>query len=229
MNKNFILLAAMICGGLMSTEVCAADAAQGHYATIRVTDAHHQARNMDASARPGIGQFVAGDQRQHFTTGSVGLGYAYGNGWRTEGEYVARRTDTYTSGSSVFATSFNNHDVRSQRLMLNVYRDYAINGAWSVYGTAGAGLSQLQSGGWQGNEGRQYAKATRTGLAWSFGAGVSYSPTERLVMDLGYRYADLGTAESGWNTFGNARGLQDEKMSLNLISRELLLGARFSF
>jgi opacity protein-like surface antigen len=201
----------------------------GHYAFIRIIDAQHQARNMDASARPGIGQFVAGDERQHFATGSLGFGYAHGNSWRTEGEYVVRRSDTYTSGSSVFATSFNNHDVRSQRLMLNVYRDVAINDAWSVYGTAGAGLSNLQSAGWQGNEGRQYAKATRTGLAWSLGAGVSVATGNNLTVDFGYRYVDLGRTESGWNTFSNARGLQDERMSLDLVSREATLGLRYAF
>ncbi|KRG52533.1 outer membrane protein [Stenotrophomonas beteli] len=201
----------------------------GYYATVRAIDAHHQARNMDASARPGVGQFVAGDQRQHFATGSAAFGHARGNGWRTEGEYVVRRTDTYTSGSSAFATSFNHHDVRSQRLMLNIYRDIAINDAWSLYGMAGAGLSHLQSGGWQGNAGRQYAKATRTHLAWSLGAGISVAAGRNTTLDLGYRYVDLGTTESGWNTFGNARGLQDEKMQLDLVSREVTLGLRFAF
>lgn len=200
-----------------------------YYGSIRAIDAHHQARNMDAAARPGIGRFVAGDQKQHFVTGSVALGRAYGNGWRSEGEYVVRRTDTYTSGSSAFATSRNHHDVRSQRLMLNVYRDLAINDAWSVYATAGAGVSHIQSGGWQGTSNRQYGKTTRTGLAWSMGAGVSIAAGANMTVDLGYRYADLGRTESGWNTFANARGLQDEKLQLDLVSREATLGLRYAF
>ncbi|HGM7311827.1 TPA: outer membrane beta-barrel protein [Stenotrophomonas maltophilia] len=177
----------------------------------------------------GIGQFVGGDERQHFATGSLGFGYTHCNIWRTGGEYVARRSDTYTSGSRGFYTSLNHHDVRSQRLMLNAYRDFAINDAWSVYGMAGAGLSHITSAGWQGNEGRQYAKATRTGLAWSLGAGVSVAMGSNMAADLGYRYADLGRTESGWNTFGNARGLQDERMSLDLVSREATLGLSYSF
>ncbi|MFL4617047.1 outer membrane protein [Stenotrophomonas maltophilia] len=221
-----MVAAAVTC---LAASASAAPLAEGHYATLRLIDAHHQARNMDASARPGIGQFVAGDERQHFATGALAFGHAHGNGWRTEGEYVARRSDTYTSGSSIFATSFNNHEVRSQRLMLNAYRDFAINDAWSVYGMAGAGLSHITSAGWQGNEGRQYAKATRTGLAWSLGGGVSLAAGSHVTVDLGYRYADLGRTESGWNTFGNARGLQDEKMSLDLVSREVTLGLRYAF
>lgn len=227
MKTRMLTLSALLACAL--PQLAQAETSEGHYAAVRVIDAHHQARNMDASARPGIGQFLAGDERQHFATGSLAFGHAYGNGWRTEGEYVARRSDTYTSGSSIFATSFNNHEVRSQRLMLNAYRDFAINDAWSVYGMAGAGLSHITSAGWQGNEGRQYAKATRTGLAWSLGAGVSLAAGNNITVDLGYRYADLGRTESGWNTFGNARGLQDEKMSLDLVSREVTLGLRYGF
>ncbi|WP_242015048.1 outer membrane protein [Stenotrophomonas maltophilia] len=223
-----LFMAAGVAIGLCIPALAMADDAH-HYASIRVIDAHHQARNMDAAARPGIGRFVAGDQKQRFVTGSVALGRAYGNGWRSEGEYVARRTDTYTSGSSAFATSLNYHDVRSQRLMLNVYHDLAINDAWSVYATAGAGLSHIQSGGWQGTSNRQYGKATRTGLAWSMGAGVSVAAGTNLTVDLGYRYADLGRTESGWNTFANARGLQDERLQLDLVSREATLGLRYAF
>lgn len=202
---------------------------EGYYATVRIVDADHRARNMDASARPGIGQYVAGDNHQRFVTGAVAVGYVHANGWRTEGEYNLRRSDTYTSGSSAFPTSLNNHDVSSQRLMFNAYRDVAINEAWSVYGGAGAGLAHLTSAGWQGNEARRYGSTTRMGLAWSVGVGVSAVATNDVRIDLGYRYVDMGSTESGWNTFGNARGLQDERMRLDLASSEFHLGARWAF
>lgn len=201
----------------------------GHYAAVRLVDADHHARNMDASARPGVGRFVQGDDRQRFVTGAIGVGYAFGNGWRTEGEFVPHRHDTYTSGSSAFSTSYNHHDVRSQRLMLNAYRDFAINDAWSFYAGAGAGLAQLKSGGWQGNASRQYDNMTRTGLAWSMGAGISVLAGANLKVDLGYRYVDMSRTESGWNAFSNARGLQDEKLRLDLASSEITLGARYAF
>lgn len=202
---------------------------EGYYASARVLSADYQARNMDASARPGIGQFVAGDASQRRVTAALAAGYSWGNGWRSEGEYNPRRVSRFTSGSSAFATSFNHHHVRSQRLMLNAYRDIALNEAWSVYGGAGIGLADLQSYGWQGNEGRTYRTQSITQLAWSLGAGISLKSGQRTRVELGYRYVDMGQAESGWNTFGNARGLQDEKMRARLVSSEVLLGLRYAF
>ncbi|WP_256581541.1 MULTISPECIES: outer membrane protein [Pseudomonas] len=90
-------------------------------------------------------------------------------------------------------------------------------------------MAQLESKGWQGNESRQYGSATQTNLAWSLGAGVAYDVTDRLALDLGYRYVDMGDTESGWNNFLNARGLQDEKMKANLVSSEVVLGMRWAF
>lgn len=93
-NANALLLGATIACCL--PQLAHANTSEGYYATVRIIDADHRACNMDASARPGIGRFVAGDEHQRFVTGAVGLGYAHGNGWRTEGEYNLRRSDTYT-------------------------------------------------------------------------------------------------------------------------------------
>ena len=65
--------------------------------------------------------------------------------------------------------------------------------------------------------------------AWSAGVGISVAAGTNTTVDLGYRYTDLGTTESGWNRFANARGLQDEKMQLDLASREVTLGVRYAF
>ena len=58
---------------------------------------------------------------------------------------------------------------------------------------------------------------------------MAYSPIDKLTLDLGYRYVDMGRTESGWNAFPNARSLQDEKMSANLVSSEIYLGGRYAF
>ncbi|OOV94392.1 MULTISPECIES: outer membrane protein [Pseudomonas] len=213
----------------MSHAVAAPADEEGYYGVVRVISAERKARNMDSSARPGIGSFVSGDDSQKDMTGSVGVGYRFGNGWRVEGELTLPQRDKFTSGSTTFPTSLNEHHIDSKRVMLNAYRDWRISEKVSIYGSAGLGLARLESKGWQGNESRQYGASTQTNLAWSVGAGVAYDVTDRLALDLGYRYVDMGDTESGWNNFPNARGLQDEKMKAHLVSSEFSLGMRWFF
>ncbi|WP_426400668.1 outer membrane protein [Ralstonia sp. R-29] len=234
MIKTFALpgaLALLFSNAAFAQTAADATKEEGYYGAARIVGAKHKASNMDQSARPGISQFVSIDDSSNHVTGSLALGYDYGNGWRVEGEYTLPSHDEFTNGTPTgpFAASLNHHKIRSQRLMANVYRDFAVAKNVSVYAMGGLGLAMLKSEGWQGNVGRQYESASQTNLAWSLGAGVTYSPMKKLALDLGYRYVDMGKAESGWNAFPNARGLRDEKMSANVASHEIYLGARYKF
>jgi len=201
----------------------------GYYVAGRAVVADHRAHEMDSSARPGIGAFVPGQERNRFLTGSLAVGHAYGNGWRVEGEYTLPTRDTYTSGSTAFPTSRNVHYIDTQRVMANVYRHYAITPDVSVYGAVGLGVSRLESAGWQGVQARRFNGARQNTLTWSVGAGVSYVQSARLAFDLGYRHVDMGQTQSGWNTFTNVRGLQDEMLRARVSSSEFHLGARYAF
>jgi len=215
---------------LASASSSVASAAEaGYYVGGRVVGAEHTARNMASSARPGIGAFVPGQEKNRFTTGSLAFGYQFGNGWRTEAEYTLPKTDTFTSGSTAFPTSSNVNYIGSQRLMANAYRDFAITDQVSLYGSVGLGIARLTSDGWQGMTSRVYNVGHQDNLAWSLGAGVAWMPMDRLTLELGYRYVDMGRAESGWNAFTNARLLQDEMMRADLVSSEIHVGARYGF
>lgn len=113
--------------------------------------------------------------------------------------------------------------------MLNAYRDFEVIQNVAVYGNLGLGVARTESSGWQGNSSRQYLANTETQLVYSIGAGASYKAIDNLNLDLGYRYVDLGKADSGLNNFTNARNLQDEQMKAHLYSSEFYLGARYSF
>ncbi len=91
------------------------------------------------------------------------------------------------------------------------------------------GVAKIKAGGWQGNTSRTYADSTQNNLAYSLGAGISYSPLGNLSIDIGYRYLDMGKIESGYNTFSNVRGQKDEKMKARLASSELTIGTRYLF
>lgn len=219
----------MVSLAAISCSAVADDYLSGYYAAAKLLHARQSAENMDTSSRPGVGQFVSGDEKHNFYNGSIAAGYQFGNGWRSEAEYVFKKKSEYTSGSTTFASSYNHHKVDAERLMLNVYRDYALGYDFSLYGTVGLGIAKVKSDGWQGNTSRQYASSTQNNLAYAVGAGVSYAALERLSFDLGYRYVDMGNIESGYNNFTNARGLKDEQMKARLVSSEFALGVRYLF
>lgn len=202
---------------------------EGYYVSTKVATANLKADNMETSLRPGIGQFVAGKDDKDVTNVSFGVGYDFGNGWRTEAEYTIKNDAEFTSGSTNFPTSLNHHKIDTQRLMLNAYRDFEIVPNFAVYANVGLGVAQNESSGWQGNTSRQYHSNKETQLVYSLGAGATYQAIKNLNFDLGYRYVDLGKADSGLNNFTNARNLQDEQMKSHLYSSEFYLGARYKF
>jgi opacity protein-like surface antigen len=200
-----------------------------YYGALRVNSARYQAHDMDSSARPGLGQFVPGDESNTATGASIALGYRLPSNWRLEAEYTLPRNNEFTSGSTRFPTSFNHHRIRSQRLMVNAYKDFPLSAQFSLYGTAGLGLAHLQSSGWQGNPNRQYISDSQNNLAYSVGFGVTYTPIQKVSIDLGWRYVDMGKTRSGANNFTNVRGLQDEQMRARLTASEISVGLRYSF
>ncbi|MHC2599044.1 opacity protein-like surface antigen [Kluyvera sp. 1366] len=214
---------------LIANMATAAEPDEGYYGAARYLLTQQRAQEMNTSARPGVGQFVTGKEKATNSSAALAYGYQWGNGWRTEGEYTFGQSSEFTSGSSTFATSYNHLQTNVHRLMINAYRDVELGYNFSLYGTAGIGLSRIKAGGWQGVPGRQYADSTQINPNWSVGAGVSYKPFEKLNIDLGYRYVDMGKVESGYNNFVNARLLKDEQMKAHLVENQLMLGMRYLF
>ncbi len=225
MNKKILMLSM---GALMALST-SMSYAENYYVGGRVISVNDKAKDMDSSNRPGIGSFVKGKDKKDFVNGSIAAGYQFDSNWRVELEYVFPHNAEYTSDSSIFRGSLNHHKIKSQRFMINGYKDFVINDNFSVFATLGVGVASLKSSGWQGNAARQYGSQTENNIAYSIGAGVTYTPVKEFNIDLGYRYVDQGKAESGWNNFANARGLQDEKMKARVVSNEIYLGFRYNF
>jgi opacity protein-like surface antigen len=200
-----------------------------YYIAARLLYTQQRAQNMDLSLRPSIGRFVGVDNKENFFNGSIAAGYRFNHNWRAEGEFVFPHNSTFRSGSSNFPTSLNVYDVRSQRYMVNLYRDFYITNALSLNANLGLGVSRVKTGGFQGVESRIYNENTVTNLTYSVGAGASYDLTQNWSLDLGYRFVDSGKIESGFNRFSNVRGLQDEQLKAKLIANEFFVGARLNF
>ncbi len=107
----------------------------------------------------------------------VGLGYAYGNGLRAELE-LARRANELSdlAGADVDATS----------LMLNGFYDFNRDGGWQPYVGLGVGYAQVEAG-----------AADDSAWAWQALAGLGMALSDRLTLDVGYRYFQTRDLEFG--------------------------------
>ncbi|WP_286533461.1 outer membrane beta-barrel protein [Variovorax sp. J31P179] len=201
----------------------------GWYGSIKAAQTSQRVSDMEDSLRP-AGAVLPQETRQEFVNGSLGMGYQFGAGWRAEVEYTLPQKQEYTSDvAGRFRGSLNHHEVDAERMMANAYYDLPVKEDIAVFASAGLGWAKVKSSGWQGNVARQFESKTVNNLAYSVGAGVTYSPVKKISLDVGYRYVDMGRIESGLNNFANARGLRDEKMKAKLVSHEIYIGGRYRF
>mgnify|MGYP003393474879 CR=1 FL=1 len=111
----------------------------------------------------------------------AGLGYAFANGFRAEGE-LARRTDEVDVGQPYYEEyySSSNDNVIASSLMLNGFYDFNRGGAVQPYVGIGAGYAKVQIG-----------EADDSNWAWQALAGVAIPLSERMSLDVGYRYFNV--------------------------------------
>jgi len=204
------------------------DSEEGYYGALRYVNGNHHAKNMEVTSPRTLARVAAND-RSDFNSGAVALGYNWGNNWRTEAEYNFKTHDSFASYWYPFNANANTMAVKSERMMLNVYRDFPIAAGFSLFAMGGLGLTHYTVDGWQGTQARRFATRSDTNLTWAAGAGASYTFLEKFTAEVGYRYTDMGNIESGFNTYDNAAHARDEQMKASLVSSEWYLGARMAF
>lgn len=102
--------------------------------------------------------------------------------------------------------------------LANVWRDFGVTENLGVYGGGGIG-----AGGYRftyATVGDVFANAQLTGFAWQVGTGVIYAVSDRITLDLGYRYYSVGPLSAC-----NCGGLPGDLLS-QFVSNELLLAVR---
>ena len=115
--------------------------------------------------------------------------------------------------------------------MFNGYYDIARFDRFTPYVGAGVGLAYNKTGGvsFTGNPALDNVIEgdNRWSLAWSLMAGVGVQLTERTTLDIGYRYLDMGKAESG---IIDNLGFVNPKVRIDdLAAHEFKVGLRFAF
>ena len=158
----------------------------------------------DPSPSPAVNEslFTAG--------GAIGLAFeALDRDWRVEFEgrgrnnLVSNRTSTFDSVVGPETYLFTTAAKNGWSTMVNLWRDYELTERWTMYvgGGIGAGgyrFSYLkQSAG--GFVPPNYQIATTNNVstfAWQAGGGTAYAITDRITLDIGYRYFQIANGTS---------------------------------
>ena len=181
------------------------------------------------------------NDRDSASTWSVRGGYLFaGTPWRLEADFTRRAQVSFRGFANFAAIGGGNFQqdlrVRSQSYLLMGYYDHALDRDWSLYGGAGIGVARNRSDGRQGDNqapptGGNFPARTNSNTAWAAALGVSRKLTDRLTGDLGYRYVDLGKADTGTtNASFAAVGMNaNERLEAKLRSHEFRLGLNYRF
>ncbi|MGH7180712.1 MAG: outer membrane protein [Nitrospiraceae bacterium] len=164
----------------------------------------------------------------------VPIGAAIGYNWRkhgislrTEFEYLNLANSGYTStplftnGAPIGLTS----KIRSQTLFANVYYDFKNATVFTPFVGGGVGWAINKSTttlNLLGSSVHDTFTETQTKFAWNIGAGVAVHITEIMLVELSYRYTDLGGA-----VWGNTSAI--ELTTTSLQANEFLVTARYQF
>lgn len=107
----------------------------------------------------------------------------------------------------------------TETLFFNMFYDFKNKSKFTPYVGIGIGIGFNTA---TLNSAVLYLKETSTSFAWNIGAGISFEMTDRLALDLNYRYAEVGQAEL---SYSGTTILRTEVIGNN----QFLLGLRFSF
>lgn len=131
----------------------------------------------------------------------VGVGYQLPYNLRTDLTVGYRPGFKVESRESTGALAVNaDADVKSWAVMANVYYDIPTGTAITPYVGAGLGVAvnTIDDVTYSIGAGRIHENGhTKTRFAWSLQAGAAYAVTSNVKVDLGYRYIDLGSFETG--------------------------------
>lgn len=121
--------------------------------------------------------------------------------------------------------------LRTYTLMLNAYKDFGNFGGFIPYLGVGVGAAyhRLDDVFFTGNPNlvNRIRGDNDLSLAWSLMAGVGYQFSERMLLDLGYRYIDMGRISSQRS---DSAGFVNPAVNFDdLTAHEIKVGLRYHF
>jgi len=142
----------------------------------------------------------------------VAVGYGFANNTRVEGEIAYQKNDLaryIEPGAAAVAVT---GDTSSLALLVNGYYDFKNNSPFTTFITAGIGMAKVSVSDISGG-GLTIRGDDDTVFAYQVGAGVGYAVTDKVTVDVKYRYFatsdphfEISTAEySSHNIYAGIR------------------------
>ncbi len=124
--------------------------------------------------------------------------------------------------------------VKNKSAFLNGYYDFRSASKFTPYVGVGIGLSRLEaSAGISDGEGiGAMIKEKETKFSWQIGAGVSYAVSQKMAVDLGYRYVDYGEIKGSFpfsETDGSYVADEIDTLKVDSAANEIYIGLRYAF
>ena len=200
---------------------------------------HKDSRVTDSSSTPTLASDPSqnatkkwSDKSGYTVGGAIGYNFAgMGLPIRAEAEYLYHDQFKYSAVNGTHGTSAGafSSKIDIQTVFANFYYDIKTGTAFTPYVGAGLGVAWINQKvsttfrtGAAGTALAASGDYDTTNFAWNLGAGVGYSLTDHIIVDLGYRYTSFGDAKkytSGTLNF----------QAKDLDSHEALLGLRYQF
>ncbi|MCX8501436.1 MAG: acyloxyacyl hydrolase [Alphaproteobacteria bacterium] len=190
-------------------------------AAMVISTSAASAANLMVSVNGG-GSFTQFEAKDGYTE-SVGngmvtglsLGYAFSDrfsveltgGYRFGYDYKGSNNNASTNPTAPFPAGVETKSKVSSFSVIPALRYAFPVSAVKLYGLAGVGMAWNTTSESKISYSKdtsaitgEFADKTSSGLAYTAGVGVSYDATEQLVIDLGYRFTDLGEFQGGEGT-----------------------------
>jgi opacity protein-like surface antigen len=158
------------------------------------------------------------------------LGYLNSIPIRVEAEYVYRGQAEFGAGPRQYggALAGQNFKVSAHSLLANIFFDIPTQTALTPYFGGGLGLAYLDTdySTYISDAGINSVSSSSNDLnfAWNLGGGMAWSLNDSIALDMGYRYVDLGKADSGNVSINNFTSTS----STDYTAHEVSLGLRIS-
>jgi opacity protein-like surface antigen len=122
-------------------------------------------------------------------------------------------------------TFFYKTSVEAHTLMLNLWYDFPLREKWNLYVGAGVGIARIEL---ETNDLVVRGSDSETNFAFQLSGGVSYDLLKNLAIEAGYRYVNMGDAETDLSAIFPPAPAGDYEID-DIDAHEIYIGLRWSF